>query len=167
MTEVLRLSPNQDARAHPIRVIVIHADASPNEQGTLGWLENPKSKVSYHVLIGRTGTKYRCVLDGRRAWAVGYSAWRGARNINGIALSVAFANRNDGKEPLTAAQIASAREVIAEWRTKWKIEDTTTHQIVSRWKDGKELRLNPHTGKMERRKHDPESAPNFDLRDFV
>lgn len=163
MSEVLRLSPNQDARAHPIRVIVIHADASPNEQGTLGWLENPKSKVSYHVLIGRKGTKYRCVPDERRAWAVGYSAWRGARNINGIALNIAFANRNDGTEPLTAAQIASAREVIADWKEDWLIEDVTTHQIVSRWKDGKELRLNPHTGKMERRKHDPESAPNFDL----
>lgn len=167
MTEVLRLSPNQDARAHAIRVIVIHADASPNEQGTLGWLENPKSKVSYHVLIGRTGTKYRCVPDERRAWAVGYSAWRGARNINGIALSVAFANRNDGKEPLTPAQIASAREVIAGWKEDWLIEDVTTHRIVSRWKDGKELRLNPHTGKMERRKHDPESAPNFRLQDFL
>lgn len=161
MTEVLRLSPNQDARAHPIRVIVIHADASPNEQGTLGWLENPKSKVSYHVLVGRKGTKYRCVPDERRAWAVGYSAWRGARNINGIALNVAFANRNDGKEPLTAAQIASAREVIAEWRAKWQIEDTTTHQIVSRWKDGREL----HNG--QRRKHDPESAPNFQLSEFL
>jgi N-acetylmuramoyl-L-alanine amidase len=161
MTEVLRLSPNQDARAHPIRVIVIHADASPNEEGTLGWLENPKSKVSYHVLIGRKGTKYRCVLDTRRAWAVGYSAWRGARNINGIALNVAFANRNDGREPLTSAQIASARDVITEWRAKWQIEDTTTHQIVSRWKDGREL----HNG--QRRKHDPEAAPNFDLRDFV
>ncbi len=163
MIEVARLSPNQDARPAAVRVIVIHSDASPNEKATLGWIENPDSKVSYHILIGRKGTKYRCVPDTRRAWAVGYSAWRGARNINGISLSVAFANRNDGTEPLTPEQIASCKEVIAHWRNIWHIEDVTTHKIVSRWKDGKELRLNPHTGKMERRKHDPESAPNFDL----
>jgi len=147
-----RPSPNHNARSHPIRVIVLHADASPNEKGTLSWLANPASKVSYHVLIGRDGTCYRCVADTRRAWANGVSAWNGVRDVNGVALNVAFANRNNGTEPLTPAQIAAARQVIADWRSRWQIEDITTHKIVAR-----------PVG----RKHDPEAAPNFRLADYA
>ena len=167
MIEVPRLSPNQNGRPGPIRCIVLHSDASPNEAGTLSWIQSPQSKVSYHILVGRDGTCYRCVPDERRAWAVGYSAWRGVRDVNGCALNVAFANLNNGKEPLTAAQIAAVKEVIAAWRAKWQIEDVTTHQIVSRFADGKEFHVSPLTGKKVRRKHDPESAPNFSLAEFA
>lgn len=153
-------TPNQNERSHPIRCIVLHSDGSPSERGTLEWIANPKSRVSYHILVLRNGTAVRIVPDERRAWAVGYSAWRGVRDVNGVSLSVAFANRNDGKEFLTPAQIATVKDVIASWRQRWKIEDVTTHQIVSRFKDGKEF----HNGK--RRKHDPELAPNFDLEMF-
>jgi N-acetylmuramoyl-L-alanine amidase len=110
------------------------------------------SKVSYHVLIGRIGGIYRLVPDNRRAWAVGKSAWRGVKDVNGVSLNLAFANRNDGKELLTDAQIAAAVFVIREWQTKWQIEDITTHKIVAR-----------PVG----RKNDPEAAPNFSLQDYL
>lgn len=147
-----RPSPNHNARSHPIRCIVLHNDGSPNEAATLSWCASPKSQVSYHVLIGRDGTCYRIVPDTRRAWAVGKSAWRGVQDVNGVSLSLAWSNRNDGTEPLTAAQIEAAKQVIAAWKAKWQIEDVTTHKIVAR-----------PVG----RKHDPESAPNFRLEDFV
>jgi N-acetyl-anhydromuramyl-L-alanine amidase AmpD len=146
-----RLSPNQNARSHPIRCIVLHNDASPKESATLSWTSNPASQVSYHVLVGRDGTQYRIVPDNRRAWAVGKSAWRGVMDVNGVSLNLAFSNRNDGKEWLTPQQIHAAKEVIAAWKAKWQIEDVTTHQIVAR-----------PVG----RKHDPEAAPNFDLERF-
>lgn len=147
-----RPSPNQNARRGPIRCVVLHNDASPREESTLSWCASPKSQVSYHVLVGRDGTCYRMVPDTRRAWAVGKSAWRGATDVNGISLSLAFSNRNDGTEPLTPAQIAAAKQVIAEWRAKWAIEEVTTHKIVAR-----------PVG----RKHDPEAAPNFSLAEFA
>lgn len=146
-----RPSPNHNARPHPIRLIVLHCDASPKESATLSWTSTPASKVSYHVLVGRDGTCYRLVDDKRRAWAVGKSAWRGATDVNGISLNLAFANRNDGKELLTPAQVISAKQIIAEWRAKWQVEDVTTHAIVAR-----------PVG----RKHDPEAAPNFVLGDY-
>ena len=144
-------SPNHNARSTTIRCIVLHNDASPKESATLSWCASPKSKVSYHVLVGRDGTCYRLVDDKRRAWAVGVSAWRGVKDVNGVSLNLAWSNRNDGTEPLTETQIAAARQVIADWRAKWQIEDVTTHKIVAR-----------PVG----RKHDPESAPNFDLEMF-
>lgn len=143
-----RPSPNHNARTAPIRCVVLHNDASPKESATLSWTSTPASKVSYHVLVGRDGTCYRLVPDTRRAWAVGKSAWQGVKDVNGVSLNLAFSNRNDGKEPLTDAQMAAAKQVIAEWRAKWLIEDVTTHKIVAR-----------PVG----RKHDPEAAPNFEL----
>jgi N-acetyl-anhydromuramyl-L-alanine amidase AmpD len=92
------------------------------------------------------------VPDNRRAWAVGVAEWRGVRDVNGCSLSVAFANRNDGKEPLTEAQIMAAKTVILQWKHAHQIEEVTTHKIVAR-----------PIG----RKHDPEAAPNFRLADFL
>lgn len=147
-----RPSPNHNARSHPIRIVVLHADGSPNERATLSWCASPKSQVSYHVLVGRDGIAYRIVPDTRRAWACGVSAWRGVTDVNGVSLSLAFSNRNDGKELLTLAQIAVAQQIVAEWKATWQIEDVTTHKIVAR-----------PVG----RKHDPESAPNFRLSDYA
>lgn len=147
-----RPSPNHNARSHPIRCVVLHNDGSPRESSTLSWTSSPQSQVSYHVLIGRDGTCYRLVDDTRRAWAVGVSAWRGVRDVNGVSLNLAWSNRNDGTEPLTDAQIAQAKHVIASWRQKWLIEDVTTHKIVAR-----------PIG----RKHDPESATNFKIEDYA
>ncbi len=156
-----RPSPNHNARSHPIRCIVLHADGSPKESATLDWVSRPESKVAYHVLIARDGTCYRIVPDERRAWGVGYAAWRGVKDVNSVSLSLAFSNRDDGKERLTDAQIAAAKPIIAAWRAKWAIEEVTTHKIVSRFQDGREL----HDG--QRRKNDPEMAPNFVLSDYA
>lgn len=146
-----RPSPNHNARSHPIRCVVLHCDASHSEQATLSWTSTPKSKVSYHVLIGRNGTTYRLVPDERRAWAVGVSAWQGVKDVNGVSLNLAFSNANDGREPLTDLQKVAARHVIANWKARWQIEDVTTHKIVAR-----------PVG----RKYDPEAAPNFSLAEF-
>lgn len=146
-----RPSPNHNARRHGIRVIVMHNDASPREESTLSWTSSPKSQVSYHVLVGRDGTAYRIVPDNRRAWAVGVSEWNGVHDVNGISLNLAFSNRNDGKELLTAAQMAAAKEIIRDWRHTHPIEAVTTHKIVAR---------------PPGRKHDPEAAPNFRIEEF-
>lgn len=130
----------------------MHADASPNEEATLSWVQSPKSKVSYHVLIARDGTTYRIVPDNRIAWACGVSAWNGVSDVNSVSLNVAFANRQDGREPLTTAQRVAAQAVITEWLHRWPaIEAVTTHAIVARPKG---------------RKHDPETAPNFHLTEY-
>jgi len=149
---VERPSPNHNARPAPIRLIVLHADASPNEEATLSWLESPKSQVSYHVLIGRDGTCYRIVPDTRRAWHAGKAAWNGVSDVNGVSLGVAVSNRQDGKELITPAQFTALRQVIADWKAKWQIEAVVTHKMCAR-----------PVG----RKHDPEAAPNFKVDEWL
>src|SRR5690606_23050181 len=40
-------------------MVVIHADAGKTEAGTISWILDPRSRVSYHYLVGRDGTVYR------------------------------------------------------------------------------------------------------------
>ena len=129
-------------------VIVLHADASPNERGTIRWLMDPASKVSYHVLIGRDGTIYRIIPPGRRAWHAGVARWEKQTDVNSISLGLAWANKNDKIEPLTQAQIAAAHGVLTEWRAVFGNLPVTTHALIA-----------------PGRKTDP-NAPNFRLADF-
>jgi N-acetylmuramoyl-L-alanine amidase len=137
-------------RGQPIRLVVLHADASPREASTISWLAHPDSQVSYHVLIHRDGTATRFVGDGDTAWHSGRSAWNGVVGVNRISLGLALANRQDGHEALTDAQRETARRWLAYWQQLYPtIEAVVTHTMVS-----------------PGRKSDPERAPNFDLCDF-
>lgn len=146
-----RPSPHYSSRAGAvIRCVILHCDASPSEAGTLSWLVNPASEVSYHVLIGRDGTMYRVVADTHKAWAAGKSVWRGRQFCNGFSLSASFANRNDKKEHLTDIQITRMKQLITDWKRLYPtIEEVTTHAAVS-----------------PGRKFDPTYAPNFNLADY-
>ena len=144
-------SPNHNTRgAQAVKVIVLHADASPNEKGCLSWIQSSESKVSYHVLIGRDGAVYTCVPYDRRAWHAGKSEWHGEKDVNGISIGVAFSNKNDGKEPLTEQQKTAAKRVIAEIRAKYGPLPVTTHAQIA-----------------PGRKNDPEQVPGFSLTEYV
>jgi len=139
----------------PIRLIVLHADGSPDERATRQWIQNPASQVSYHVEIERDGTLVRYVEDEERAWAVGVATWNGITDVNTISLSASFANRNDQHLPelLTPVQRDTMRELVAFWRARFpSIEAITTHAAVAR---------------PAGRKTDPLFAPNFSLKDFA
>jgi N-acetylmuramoyl-L-alanine amidase len=114
-------------------------------------MQDPVSKVSYHVVIGRQGQVYRLVPESRRAWHAGKGQWDGHADVNGCSLGLAFSNRHDGTEALTPLQMASAQSVIAEWRAKYPtIEAVTTHAAVA-----------------PGRKTDPLKAVGFRLEDFA
>ena len=157
-TPVFVRTPNFNSRKGELpRLIVLHSDASPNSRATRGWIQNPASKVSYHLEIERDGTVVRYVDDADRAWAVGISYWRGEHDLNSISLSASFANRNDRRldadppvpgEPLRPVQIATMHEIVAMWRAKYAIEDVVMHADVAR---------------PAGRKSDPRACPNFDI----
>lgn len=146
-------TPNYNSRnGRPIRLIVLHCDASPDSKATREWIQNPASKVSYHVEIERDGTVVRYVPDELSAWAVGVAAWNGARDVNSISLSASFANRNDGHEPITEIQFTRMHELIAYWRALHPtIEAIDTHAALAL---------------PAGRKTDPLQAPNFRLEEF-
>ena len=143
-------SPNHNTRgAQTVKVIVLHADASPNEKGCLSWLQSSESKVSYHALVGRDGKVYTVVPYDRRAWHAGKSEWNGHKDVNGVSVGLCFSNKNDGKEPLTEAQQKAMKTLIADVRRKYGHIPVTTHAAVS-----------------PGRKNDPDHVPGFVLKDY-
>jgi len=152
MADLTHPSPNHsDRRGKTVQVIVLHCDASPNEKGCVSWIQSSQSKVSYHCLIGRQGEVYRFVPYDRKAWHAGKAEWNGEKDVNGIAVGLSFSNKNDGKEPLTKAQIVAMQDLILEVRTRYGNLPVTTHTKVAR-----------PVG----RKNDPENAPGFKLEDY-
>ena len=96
---------------------VWHATAGGTARSSAEWIARPNSGAGYHFLIERDGSVIASTPLGRTAYHAGVSAWpvpaRGVPSrgsVNGRSVGVAFANRNDG-EPVTAAQIASARDL--------------------------------------------------------
>ena len=149
----MRASPHHSDRPAvngSITAIVLHCDAGATEEGTLSWLANPISKVSYHYLVGRDGTVYQCVDESEKAWHAGVSEFHGVKFCNNFSLGLAFANRNDG-EPYTPAALLSMADLCRDIMSRYPAitkDRVTAHYIVS-----------------PGRKHDP--CPPFDLAAFV
>jgi N-acetylmuramoyl-L-alanine amidase len=150
-----RPSPNHRSRGikRP-RCVVLHADASPSVASTLSWCQDPASKVSYHYLIGRTGSVYRLVSEDRAAYHAGVSEWKGETNVNGISVGVCLSNKQDGVEPFSDEQLDAGALVVADIAKRHSIPllSIVTHAEVAR-----------PLG----RKRDPAPGGPFDLMDFL
>lgn len=106
-----RLSPHHAPRTQPVTAIVLHADASAKIEATLNWLRDPDSKVSYHVVVSRTGAVFSVVHPDEKAYHAGESELDGVKYLNGFSIGVSLSNKNDGKEPYPSIQVASAVRV--------------------------------------------------------
>jgi AmpD protein len=136
-----RRSPNCDAApVHERRGVIFHHSELEFE-ATIAWMLRPESKVSYHCLIGADGARCTLVPDAAIAWHAGASHFLGRSRCNDFMLGVAFPGDTD-QTPLTAAQIASAIEWLAErWTDRgWDLGRMTDHRQVS---PGRRRDLNP------------------------
>jgi N-acetyl-anhydromuramyl-L-alanine amidase AmpD len=130
---VVAPSPNHEPRkTGAIEGIVLHATADEgNEDGTITWLCSPKSRVSCHLLVGRSGRVTRLVGDHARAWHAGVAWWRGTNDVNSITLGIEIANRNDG-EPYTDAQYRRVAKIVAHYcRQGLSLDDVVSHGAVA------------------------------------
>lgn len=134
LTIVQRPTPHQSARpvGTVIDLIVLHADAGMSDAGTVSWIGNPTSKVSYHYLVGRDGTVYQFVPDERKAWHAGVSTFKGRNLCNDFSLGVSFANDQKG-EAFPDEQIDAGVELVAALcrRHDIPVERITTHAAIS------------------------------------
>ena len=127
-------SPNSDLRqAAGIEGIVLHATADRGDEGAaLAWLRSPKSRVSCHLLVSRTGDVTRLVGDQLRAWHAGAAWWRGSSDVNSITLGIELANRNDG-EAYTDAQDTRVAEIVAHYcRQGLPLDDVVGHHAIAK-----------------------------------
>jgi N-acetyl-anhydromuramyl-L-alanine amidase AmpD len=108
-----RPSPNQGRRpiGCDISAVILHADASTKTTGTLSWITQKASGVSYHFLIGRGGHVYECVAPTRRAWHAGRSSFQGVPNCNDYSIGVCFSNDQRGEE-FSDRQIEAGAELV-------------------------------------------------------
>lgn len=126
-------SPNASPRSVRVTAIVVHADAASRVESSIDWSRRAESKVSYHVLIGRTGRVWCLVHPDRTAWHAGESSMNGERFVNRFSVGVCLSNRNDGGEPFPAAQQSAAADVCAILCGHYGIpvERITTHAAIA------------------------------------
>ena len=130
-TETRGFTPNkQPNRIKPEAVVLHHSDGS--YLGGVAWIGDPKSKVSYHVLIARDGRRTVFGNDTDRCWHAGVSSWHGRKDLNSWSLGVAWEG-NTYETPLGDDAMASAIEYLVPRMKKWNIplNMVVTHQQVS------------------------------------
>ena len=124
-------TPNKGrASIKPEAVVLHHSDGS--YRGGVAWIADPKSKVSYHVLISRDGRRTVFANDTDRCWHAGVSSWQGRRDLNSWSLGVAWEG-NTYELPLGEDAMASAIEYLVPRMKKWGIpmNVVVTHQQVA------------------------------------
>ena len=112
-------SPNHDARAARVDMIVLHYTGMARAEDALARLCDPQSKVSCHYLVLDDGQIWQLVPEERRAWHAGVSSWQGETDINSCSIGIEIANPGhdfgypDFAKDQIDAVIALGRDVIA------------------------------------------------------
>jgi N-acetylmuramoyl-L-alanine amidase len=99
---------------------VWHATAGGTARSSAEWIARPNSGAGYHFIIERDGsviasTPLTAVAyhAGRSAWPVPPAGVPAGGSVNRRSIGVAFANRNDGSEAVTPAQIDAGVDLAA------------------------------------------------------
>jgi N-acetylmuramoyl-L-alanine amidase len=108
-----RASPNYDARAEPVDMLILHYTGMVSAAAALDRLCDPAARVSAHYVIEEDGAIWQLVDEGRRAWHAGVSRWRGAPQVNGRSIGIELVNPGHefGYRPFPAAQIDALIEL--------------------------------------------------------
>lgn len=115
-----------------VTTIVVHATAGGTAQSSIDHLRKPSTQASYHYIIDRNGDRYKCVPVGKKAWHAGISVGPEGSDVNPYSIGIAFANRNNGVEQITVAQLAALRVLVDELMAAMpELKWITTHFGIS------------------------------------
>ena len=116
-------SPNFDARALPVTMIVLHYTGMESGQAAIDRLRDPAAKVSAHYLVDEDGTILRLVDEGKRAWHAGRSQWRGVTDVNSASIGVEIVNPGHewGYRPFPDAQMSALIPLVADIKDRHAI----------------------------------------------
>jgi N-acetylmuramoyl-L-alanine amidase len=125
MTLIEAPSANFDARTSPPDTLILHYTGMPTGEAALARLRDPEAKVSAHYLVEEDGRVFQLVPEERRAWHAGVSFWKGDRNLNGTSIGIEIVNPGHefGYRPFPEPQIDAVIELVADIRSRWRIDD--------------------------------------------
>jgi N-acetyl-anhydromuramyl-L-alanine amidase AmpD len=124
-------TPNVSAKAIRPEAVVLHHSGG-SYAGGVSWIRNPKSRVSYHVLVAEDGRRTVFANPTQRTWHAGKSEWHGRKDLNSWSIGASFAG-DTNKEPLTLAAMDSMAEYLVPIMRQYGLEeqDVTDHRTVS------------------------------------
>jgi len=113
-------SPNHNARARAIDMIVLHYTGESAEDALAHLCDDEAAaKVSSHYLVHEDGRIDQLVAEARRAWRAGASLWEGERDNNSRSIGIEIVNLGhehgypDFPDRQIDAVIALCRDIIA------------------------------------------------------
>jgi N-acetylmuramoyl-L-alanine amidase len=117
MSEIIECpSPNFDARALPVSMVVLHYTGMPDAADAIARLCDPAAKVSAHYLVAEDGQVLRLVAEENRAWHAGRGRWRGVADVNSASIGIEIVNpgHDYGYRPFPQEQMDSLIPLVAD-----------------------------------------------------
>ncbi len=113
-------SPNHDARALPVSMIVLHYTGMLDAEAAIARLRSPDARVSAHYLVKEDGEILRMVDEQARAWHAGKSYWRGITDINSASVGIEIVNPGHefGYRLFPDEQIAALIPLVADIKAR-------------------------------------------------
>jgi len=120
------LSPNfsiKNRSKKHIKHIVIHYTGMQSEVESLKKLCNPRSKVSSHFFIKRSGEILKLVPEKKIAWHAGKSRWGKFNKLNKYSIGIEISNRGHrwGYQQFTKKQLNSLSALCKQLMSKYLI----------------------------------------------
>lgn len=109
-------SPNFDARALPVSMVVLHYTGMADAAVAIERLVDPQAKVSAHYVVAEDGQVLRLVDERHRAWHAGRSHWRSIDDVNSASVGIEIVNPGHalGYRPFPEAQMAALLPLLAD-----------------------------------------------------
>jgi len=94
LVHTLYPTPNIEDRRKGCRadMVLLHYTGMSSAEKAIGWLANPKSKVSCHYVIDEEGRITQMAEETKRAWHAGVSHWAGNEDINSVSIGIEIQN---------------------------------------------------------------------------
>ena len=121
---IIRPSPNQDARRHPVSMVVLHYTGMPSAAEALDRLTDPAAKVSAHWVVAEDGQIVQLVDETARAWHAGKGWWRGIADVNSASVGIEIVNPGHefGYRPFPGVQMEAVEQLVATALNRWGID---------------------------------------------
>jgi N-acetylmuramoyl-L-alanine amidase len=139
-----RPSPNFDARAAPISLVVLHYTGMQSAEVALARLcdpapvagrypgpwqaegvdpDAPLGRASAHYCVAEDGTIFRLVDEEKRAWHAGASSWRGQGDMNDRSIGIEIVNggHDFGLPDFPGAQIKAVIALLQDILARRKL----------------------------------------------